>query len=130
MLSPVMEKTRLLGNKDGRRPGDVTIPVWRANKGLAIDVAVTSPLASSNLHHKEPCEDYATHHKHSYYDKDFKGTAFEFAAMVFETTGGANREGLELLRQLFRFAAKHQSLQLSVYCGRAWEDIDFLCLNF
>ena len=25
-----------------------------------------------------------------------------------------------MLRQLFRFAAKHQSLQLSVYCGRAW----------
>jgi len=75
MLSPIMEKTRLLGNVYGRRPGDVTIPVWRANKGLAIDVAVTSPLASSNLHHKEPCEDYATHHKHAYYDNDFKGTA-------------------------------------------------------
>ena len=40
--------------------------------------------------------------------------------MVFETTGGVNDEGLELLRQLFRFAAKHQNLQLSVYCGRAW----------
>ena len=120
MLSPVMEKKRLLGDVYGRRPGDVTIPVWRANKGLAIDVAVTSPLASSNLCHKEPCETYAEHHKHAYYDKDFKGTAFEFAAMVFETTGGVNNEGLELLRQLFRFAAKHQSVQLSVYCGRAW----------
>ena len=43
MLSPVMEKYRLLGDVYGRRPGDVTIPVWRANKGLAIDVAVTSP---------------------------------------------------------------------------------------
>ena len=53
-------------------------------------------------------------------DEDFKGTAFEFAAMVFETTGGVNNEGLEVLRQLFRFAAKHQGLQLSVYCGRAW----------
>ena len=76
--------------------------------------------------------------------------------MVFETTGGVNNEGLELLRQLFRFAAKHQSLQLSVYCGRAWarlscslqssvsqcflnragsvaaieKDIDFVDLNF
>ena len=98
----------------------VVIPVWRANKGLAIDVAVTCPLASSNLHHKEPCEVYATHHKHAYYDADFKGTAFEFAAVVFETTGGVNNEGLEVLRQLFRFAAKHQGLQLSVYCGRAW----------
>ena len=41
MLSPVMEKKGILGHKDGRRPGDVTIPVWRANKGLAIDVALS-----------------------------------------------------------------------------------------
>ena len=120
MLSPVMEKMRLLGDVYGRRPGDVTIPVWRANKGLAIDVAVTSPFGSHNLSCKDPCESYAKTKKHDYYDDDFKGTAFEFAAMIFETTGGLNNEGLELLRQLFRFAAKHQSIQLSVYCGRAW----------
>ena len=40
--------------------------------------------------------------------------------MVFETTGGINNEGIEVLRQLFRFAAKHQAVQLSVYAGRAW----------
>ena len=34
--------------------------------------------------------------------------------MVFETTGGVNNEGLELLQQLFRFAANQ------CYCGRAW----------
>ena len=33
MLSPVMEEKRLLGDVYGRRPGDVTIPVWRSNKG-------------------------------------------------------------------------------------------------
>ena len=81
---------------------------------------MTSSLASSNLQHSEPCEAYAAHKKHAYYDEDFKGTAFEFAAMVFETTGGVNNEGMEVLRQLFRFAAKHQGQQLSVYCGRAW----------
>src|SRR3954467_14470219 len=54
MRSPVMEK-KLLGDVDGRRPGDVTIPVWRANKGLAI-----SPLASSNLSDPQACESYAT----------------------------------------------------------------------
>src|SRR5437868_6327399 len=53
MLLPVMEK-KASPWRYGRRPGDVTIPVWRANKGLAIDVAVTSPLASSNLQHSEP----------------------------------------------------------------------------
>ena len=44
MLAPVMEKKGILGDVDGRRPGDVTVPVWRANKGLAIDVAVTPPF--------------------------------------------------------------------------------------
>jgi len=120
MLSPIMENKGILGDVDGRRPGDVTIPVWRANKGLAIAVAVTSPLVSSNINDPDPCESYAAWKKHAYYDDDFKGTAFEFAAMVFETTGGVNKEGLEVLRQLFRFGAKHQSLQLSVCCGRTY----------
>ena len=105
---------------DHRRPRDVTIPIWRANKGLAIDVAVTSPLVASSLNVSEPCEAYATWKKHAYSDDDFKGTAFEFAAMVFETTGGINKEGIEVLRQLFRFAAKHQAIQLCVCAGRAW----------
>ena len=52
--------------------------------------------------------------KHAYYDEDFKGTAFELAAMVFETTGGINNEGIEVLRQLFRFAAKHPAVPLSL----------------
>src|SRR6201994_2118273 len=90
-----MEKKRLLGVVYGRRPGDVTIQSCQQRP--AIDVAVTNPLASSNLHISEPCESYATWKKHAYYDDDFKGTAFEFAAMVFETTGGV------------RFAAKHRA---------------------
>jgi len=44
MLSPVMEKKGILGDTPGRRPGDVSIPVWSGGKGLAIDVAVTSPF--------------------------------------------------------------------------------------
>ena len=39
---------------------------------------------------------------------------------MFESTGGVNEEGLAVLRQLFRFAAKREGSQLSVYCGRAW----------
>ena len=39
------------------------------------------------------------------------GTQFEFAAMVFESTGGVNKEGLAILRQLFRFAAKREGTQ-------------------
>ena len=43
-LSPVMEKKGILGHSSGRRPGDVTLQQWAEGKGLAIDVAVTSPL--------------------------------------------------------------------------------------
>jgi len=47
MLSPVVEKKGILGNTTGRRPGDVTMEKWADGKGLAIDVAVTSPLAAT-----------------------------------------------------------------------------------
>ena len=46
-LSSVLEKEGILGNTTGRRPGDVSFPEWAEGKGLAIDVAVTSPLAPS-----------------------------------------------------------------------------------
>ena len=46
MLSPVLEKEGILGTT-GRRSGDVTIQRWAEGKGLAIDVAVTSPLAAT-----------------------------------------------------------------------------------
>jgi len=124
---------------------------------LSLSLAVICLFNSHNLSCKAPCESYAASKKHAKYDKGFKGTTFEFAALIFETTGGVNEEGLSLLRQLFRFAAKHQGLQLSVYCGRAWarlscslqssvsqsflnrsgslaaiekEDIDFLSVDF
>src|SRR5579862_6416496 len=84
MLSPVLEERHV----DGRRPGDVTVPVWRANKGLAIDVAVTTPFSKHSLSCKAPCESYAQAKKHAYEEEERKGTAFEFAALVFETTGG------------------------------------------
>ena len=56
LLSPVLEKKGILGPTSGRRPGDVSIPIWSEGKGLAIDVAVTSVLAPSNTRIKEPCE--------------------------------------------------------------------------
>jgi len=49
MLSPIMEKKGILGPVDGRRPGDVTIPIWRSNKGVAIDVAVEPVRLSQYL---------------------------------------------------------------------------------
>ena len=92
MLSPVLEKKGILGNTTGRRPGDVTFARWTEGKGLAIDVAVMSPLASTYLRMKEPCEWYAATQKHGKYDESFIGTDHIFCAMVFETLGGVNAE--------------------------------------
>jgi len=39
--------------------------------------------------------------------------------MVFETLGADNDEGEEVLRQLFRFAAKRFGRQFTSDCGRA-----------
>ena len=120
MLSPVLEKKGILGNTTGRRPGDVTFDRWAEGKGLAIDVAVMSPLASTYQRLKEPCEWYAATQKHGKYDKSFIGTEHFFCAMVFETLGGVNAEGEEVLRMIFRFAAKRLGREFSSYCGRAW----------
>ena len=120
MLSPVLEKKGILGNTTGRRPGDVTFARWADGKGLAIDVAVMSPLAATYQRLKEPCEWYASTQKHGKYDESFIGTEHFFCAMVFETLGGVNVEGEEVLRMIFRFAAKRLGREFTSYCGRAW----------
>jgi hypothetical protein len=120
LLDPVMEKKGILGPTSGRRPGDVTIRYWAEGKGLAIDVAVTSPFTASNVRLDEPCETYALSQKHAKYDVDFRGTSYLFGALVLETTGAINEEGARILSQLFRFAAKRLGQEFSSYCGRAW----------
>ena len=60
LLKPVLEKQGILGPTTGRRPGDVAIPDWKHHSGLAIDVAVTSPLTERSLRLVSPCEDYAS----------------------------------------------------------------------
>ena len=120
MLSPVMEKKGILGNSSGQRPGDVTFQKWSDGKGLAIDVAVTSPLAPTYIRMVSPCEWYAATQKHAKYDPGFEGTDYDFSAMIFETLGAVNAEGEEVLRMLFRFAAKRLGREFTSYCGRAW----------
>jgi hypothetical protein len=121
-LSPVLEKKGILGEskQSGRRPGDVTIPLWCEGKGLCVDVAVTCPFSKSNLYRDSPAEYCATYLKHRKYDSDFLSTNFDFSALIFETSGAVNREGKEFLAQLFRFAARYSGTHLSVYSGRAW----------
>ena len=43
--------------------------------------------------------------------------------MVFETLGAINVEGEEILRQLFRFAAKRLGREFTSFCGRSWARI-------
>ena len=88
LLSPVMEKKGILGPTSGRRPGDVTIPIWSSGKGMAIDVAVTSPLSTSSVRLLSPCDEYAAG-KHRKYDASFHHQPFFFSALVLETTGAS-----------------------------------------
>jgi hypothetical protein len=120
LLSPELEKQGILGSGAGRRPGDVTLALWSEGKGLAIDVAVTSPLQKASVRLLDPCEEYATARKHAKYDKDFKSAHYSFAAMVWESLGAINVEGEEILRQIFSFTAKKLHREFSSFCGRSW----------
>jgi hypothetical protein len=124
LLNPQLEKNGILGPTTGRRPGDVTIPNWNGG-GLAIDVAVTSPLTKGNLKPlvENPGEEYARSQKHGKYDAGFIGQSYSFCAMVFETLGALNSEGEDVLHSLFRFAAKQLGREFTSYCGRAWARI-------
>ena len=121
-LNPEMEKHGLLGPGDEsrRRPGDVSLPLWQYNKGLAIDVAVICPVAPSHMKEDVPCESYAATQKHGRYDAGFVDSHYDFAAMVFETSGAVNLEGRSILKQIIRMAGKRECVGNSVYAGRAW----------
>ena len=120
LMSPVMEKKGILGSSSGRRPGDVTLPKWFGGKGLAMDIAVTSPFAKNHVKVDSPCEYYAQNGKDKKYLKDFEGTDYEFAPIVWESTGALNQGGEEVLRQIMRAASKQQGREHSSYCGRQW----------
>ena len=122
MLNPLLEKKDVLGDTDPtkRRPADVLIPIWRYGRGLAIDVAVICPVAPSHLDEKVPCESYGLFNKHDYYDESFMKSQCDFLPMIFESSGGVNAEGEEVLKQLVRFASKRSHVCHSVYAGRAW----------
>ena len=122
LLSPEMEKMGILGPTDrsSRRPGDVSFKSWAPGRGLAIDVAVICPLAASHMKEEEPCESYSISHKHARYDESFRGSDYDFAAMVFETSGAVNAEGLLVLKQIFRCASRRSGMSHAFFCGRAW----------
>jgi hypothetical protein len=133
-LLPEMEKLGILGPTDRsrRRPGDVSFKSWAPHRGLAIDVAVICPLAASHLDEDEPCEDYAVRHKHARYDASFGDSDYDFVAMVFETSGALNVEGLAVIKQIFRCASKRAMMSHSFLwsaCLPAFKSLRRRCLE-
>ncbi len=89
--------------------------MWRDGRGLAIDVAVINPLLHMGV--DNPCEEYATAQKHRKYDSGFAGSRYFFAPVVFETSGGVNAEGEEVIKQIFRFASARSGSRHCVFAG-------------
>jgi hypothetical protein len=122
LLAPEMEKLGILGvtDKTRRRPGDVSIRNWSFRRGLAIDVAVICPLAESHLGKLEPCESYAQHEKIDRYADAFVHSDYDFAPVIFETSGALNKEGETVLKQIIRFASKREGITHTIFASRAW----------
>ena len=122
LLAPEIEKLGILGvtDKTRRRPGDVSIKSWSFRRGLAIDVAVIHPLAASHLGKAEPCESYAQTQKIDRYAAAFVHSDYDFAPVIFETSGALNKEGETVLKQIIRFASKREGITHTVYAARAW----------
>ena len=117
LMSPELEKLGILGPTDRsrRRPGDISFKKWAPYRGLAIDVAVICPLAASHLSEEEPCESYAVRQKYDRYEEGFKGSNYDFVALVFETSGAVNMDGLNVLKQIFRCASKRSCTGILVF---------------
>jgi len=131
LLAPEMEKLGILGptDKSRRRPGDVSIKHWSLRRGLAIDVAIICPLAVSHLHTLEPCESYAKTQKTDRYAPAFENSDYDFAPVVFETSGAVNKEGETVLKQIIRFASKREGITHTVFAARAWARLS-CCVQF
>ena len=82
----------------------------------------------SHINEEEPCKEYGLRHKHARYDESFKGSDYDFVALVFETSGAVNDEGLRVLKQILRCASKRSGMGHSSYSSRAWARIS-CCLQ-
>src|SRR5947208_2483234 len=45
---------------------------------------------------------------------------YDFAPVIFETSGALNKEGEIILKQIIRFASKREGITHTVYAARAW----------
>jgi hypothetical protein len=122
-LNPDYEKRGILGETDGRRPGDISIKFWSGGKHLAIDVAVIDPLGMTYLASQDSAvEKYAADKKIAKYESAFKAveSQWDFCPLVCATTGGINAAGADILRQIFRFASHKTGERYCVYAAKAW----------
>jgi hypothetical protein len=121
-LAPVLEKSGILGDAPGRRPGDVFIPNWNSS-GLAIDIAVTCPLQDKYKNHPHPAESYAQDVKHADYDNGFLNTNITFCAAVVDSFGFWSDEGVSILDEIIHRGAKRLITEPSRYIATAWQQL-------
>jgi len=120
-LGPQKEKSHLLGDCPGRRPGDIFIPCFKNGTPLAIDVAVTDPLREEYIEVDCPSEAYAIKVKHAKYDNGFIGTGMDFGAAVVDVFGWWCPEGLEIIREIARRGADRIGWGRSNYISLCWQ---------
>ena len=77
----------------------------------------------------EPCESYAQHQKIDIYASGFEKSDYDFAPVVFETSGAVNKEGEVVLKQIIRFASKREGITHTVFAARAWARLS-CCVQF
>src|SRR5438270_2598195 len=75
------------------------------------------------------CESYAKSEKIDRYAPAFENSDYDFAPVVFETSGALNREGETVLKQIIRFAFKREAISHSVFAARAWARLS-CCIQF
>ena len=109
-LAPVKEERHLLPGT-AARPGDVFIRRWSDGKDAALDVTVTSPLASSNLADATARPGGALEKA---YDRKMRDTAdacrqqgLVFLPIALETLGGMHHLAVNQLKRLGAALARH-----------------------
>ena len=109
-LGPSKEERHLLPGS-AARPGDVLIRRWSDGKDAALDVTVTSPLASSNLAAATARPGGALEKA---YDRKMRDTAdacrqqgLVFLPMALETLGGMHQVAVNQLKRLGAALARH-----------------------
>ena len=122
LLSPELEKLGLLTSPV------VDLETSPLRTGV-FTAAVIHPLAASHLHSQEPCESYAKSQKTDRYAPAFANSDYDFAPVVFETSGAVNKEGEKVLKQIIRFASKREGITHTVYAARAWARLS-CCVQF